>query len=137
LNVQFPGESGELEPFVSAHNAKFVGLLSAFHFRRSRARIGAVNYGTANTVVTPVSSRLTQELAFYYQELLAEDERSKESEELYEKMALAQIEIENWIAELRADSLEEETRRELLIKIDKSLVELEVMAGQMEKLANA
>jgi hypothetical protein len=137
LNVQAVGESGELEPFLSAHNAKYVGFLMSYQFRRGNARMGAVNYGTAHTVATPVTSREVQELALYYNFLLEQAERDKQSEELYEAMTLRQLNIDNWIEELRVDDLSEDERRELLIRIDKALIEMEEMSAQMEKLSDA
>lgn len=137
LNIQDPMGNEELEFFVPAQSAKFVGLLMAYHYRRGNSRMGAVNHGTAHTIGTPVITNEAFEISNYYHHILELAQQDKESEDLYERAALLQINIETWGKELKARDLDEEERQELLIKIDKALVELEVMTGQMEKLANA
>lgn len=137
LNVQYPGEVGELEPFIASHNAEFVGLLMAYQFRRSTARMGAVNYGTAHTMATPVMSADLQEVSHYYQHLVKTAAIDEESEELYEKMVSLQLQVESMTLQLRDEKLEEVKRTETLIEIDKALVEMERMAEEMKGLSNA
>lgn len=137
LNIQAPGEDGGLEPFIGTHNAKFVGMLMAFQFRRGNARMGAVNYGTAHTVATPIASLSAQELSHYYRDLKAQAERDSEAEVLYEDMSFNRLQIEDWTEGLKSEDLSEEKRQELLINIDKSLVDLERMVEKLDRLGNA
>lgn len=137
LNIQAPGEDGGLEPFIGTHNAKFVGMLMAYHFRRGNARMGAVNYGTAHTVATPIASATAQELSHYYQDLKERAERDVKSEEIFEDMAFRRLEIGDWTEKLKSEELSEIEKRELLINIDKALVELEGMVEELDRLGNA
>jgi hypothetical protein len=136
LNVQAPGAGGELEPFVRAENAEFVGLLMAFHLRRGAARIGAVNYGTAHSMTPEIVSTEVRELSLYYHLLLERSEKEEESLDLYEAVATKQLEIDTWLLEL-GEGPDDERRRMLLTQIDKALVEMQSMTEKMEKLSDA
>ncbi len=137
LNIQAPGEDSGLEPFVSTHNAKFVGMLMAYHFRRGNARMGAVNHGTAHTVATPIASLTAQELSHYYQDLKAAADKDEKAEEIFEEMSLNRLQVEDWTEGLKDNDLGPKERREILINIDKALVELEGMVEELDRLGNA
>lgn len=140
LNVQLPknaAERGELEPFIDAGRAKFVGLILANQFRRSNNRMGAVNYGTAHTFATPVMAPGLEDLALYYHHLLERAAKDERSEELYESMAVMQLTVETLTERLLEVGLEEKERTETLIEIDKTLVEMESVAEDLKGLLDA
>lgn len=137
-NVQYPldaAERGELEPFIDAHRARFTGLLLAHQFRRSGARMGAVNYGTAHTMATPILSPSIEDLSIYYQRLIDLAAADEASEKMYEILVEMQLKIETMTEHVLADISEEE-RRETLILIDKTLVEMEGITENMKRLSD-
>ena len=132
-----PGANGELEPFVQAHNAHFVGLLLAGEFRRGRARASAVSYGTSLAAGVPLSSMTTTELAYYYNHLVRQEELDKKSYDLYEKFQEKKITAENIMLDLQSEEQESEEEKRLLQKLEKLLDEVEVLAKSMENLDRA
>jgi hypothetical protein len=138
LNVpDSPGVNGELEPFVMAHNAHFVGLLLASGFRRSRARSAAVAYGTATNAGLPLSSFAVTELAYYYNHLIKQDELDQKSADIYEEFEVKRIDAESLSYRLRNEDLSLEEKQELLNELTDLAAEIEKMTEQMETLASA
>ena len=132
-----PGSNGELEPFIRAHTAKYISMITATEFRRGRARGAAVNYGTGRGVGTPISSATVEDLIFYYNHLVKEAELETESFELYEQFQVKRITIENITLRLREEEQDEKEQRELLEELAELSTQVEELAGRMEHLSRA
>lgn len=128
-----PGSQGELQPFVRPHTAHFVGMLMATEFRRNRARLAAVSYGTATASGIPLSSMSVIELAHYYNNLIWQAEIEEQSSELYEQFQEKKITVETLMLRLKEESDPEETKA-LLQELDKLAAEAAELAERMESM---
>lgn len=132
-----PGVRGELEPFMRAHTAHFVSMIMAVGFRRGRARVAAVDYGTGKGVGMPISSATLGDLAYYYNHLIREAEIELESFKLYEKFLEKQFSAEDLVLSLKTEEHSLEEKQELLKELTKLYAEVEKLTESMEKLDNA
>lgn len=138
LNIpDLPGTNGELEPFIMAHNAHFVGLLMASGFRRSRARAAAVTYGTATNAGVPLSSATIEELANYYNHLIKQAELDEKSADIYEEFEVARLNAESLAFRLRNEELSLEEKQQLLNELTDLAAEIDKLTEEMEKLGRA
>jgi hypothetical protein len=132
------GENGELEPFVSRHNAKFVSLLLAHGYVRNVARNQAVNYATQHSVGTPIATGFAGDLADYYHHLLAIEEADRVSEEAYENAALLEGRAKEIVSLLRSSNdLTIEEKQSLVLELQQVGDQIEELTKLMEKLGDA
>lgn len=135
LNVQ--EKRVDLEPFIKPHRDKFVGLLLAYEFRRSRARAAAVMYGTTTASGIPLTSTTATELSYYYNKLVEQAKRDQRSEEIFEEYEVKRIDIETIGFRLRNEELTLDEKNELLKEMTDLAAELEKLIGEMEELGRA
>lgn len=132
-----PGSNGELEPFIRAHTAKYVSMITAGQFRRGRARGAAVNYGTGRGVGTPISSATVDDLIYYYNHLIREAELEKESSEVYEQFQVKRLTIETITERLQKEEQSPEEQKELLDELASLMAEVEELTELLEKMSRA
>lgn len=134
LNIPVPGEAGELQPFVMPHKAKFVGMMLAAEFRRTRARMAAVTHGTTTASGIPLSSMTITELSYYYNYLVDRAEKDEKSENLYEDFEIKRINAETLSFRLRNEELTIEEKNEILKELTDLVADIEKLSAEMEEL---
>lgn len=128
---------GRLAPFVSEHNAEYVGLLVAHQIRRGNARNMAVNYYQGNDWSPSPLNGANNDLVHYYEFLKLRAEADKVSEDLIELIEFKKIEAETIKDRIENENLPIEEKRELLKEWEDKIDEVVNLAAILEDLSGA
>jgi hypothetical protein len=127
----------KMSPFVSAHNAEYIGLLMAHQIRRGRLRNEAVNYLQGNDWSPPSLNGANRDVFEYYQYLKALEEADDISEELIEMIEFKKVEAETLKDRIENEQLPIEEKKELLKEWEDKIDDIIRMTTILEGLSSA